>query len=87
MDHAIIIGGLDTVLLLLADLRLGLDHVPELDNIVLNLLNVGCFGNMVGARHLFNVHLEFAHIIPGDFRIYDLTLLGNLGVGGGRESN
>ena len=74
------------VLLLLADLGLGLDHVPELDNIVLNLLNVGCIGNMVGTRHhLFNVRLEFAHIIPVDFRIYNLTLLVYLGVGGGRE--
>ena len=74
------------VLLLLADLGLGLDHVPELDNIVLNLLNVGCIGNMVSARHhLFNVRLEFAHIIPVDFRIYDLTLLAYLDVGGGRE--
>ena len=39
MDHAVI-EGLDVVLLLLASLRLGFDNVPELDNIILNLLNV-----------------------------------------------
>ena len=39
MDHAII-EGLDVILLFLASLGLGFDNVPELDNVILNLLNV-----------------------------------------------
>ena len=39
MDHTII-EGLDAVLLLLDNLRLGFDNIPELDDIILNLLNV-----------------------------------------------
>ena len=39
MDHAVI-EGLDVILLLLASLGLGFDNVPELDDIILNLLNV-----------------------------------------------
>ena len=39
LDHAII-EGLDVVLLLLTNLRLGFDNVPELDDVILNLLNV-----------------------------------------------
>jgi hypothetical protein len=39
------------------------DIVPELDGIVLNLLNLDWTGNLVG-DHLFNVHLELAHILP-----------------------
>ena len=39
MDHAII-EGLDAVLLLLNNLGLGFDNIPELDNVILNLLNV-----------------------------------------------
>jgi hypothetical protein len=79
--------GLDAVLLFLTNLGLGLDNVPELDDIVLNLLDVDGTGNLVGARHLFNVSLELAHILPVAFRTYDLTLLGDFGVRGGRESN
>ena len=39
MDHAVI-EGLDAILLLLASLGLGFDNVPELDDVILNLLNV-----------------------------------------------
>ena len=39
IDHTII-EGLDAVLLLLASLGLGFNNVPELDNVILNLLNV-----------------------------------------------
>ena len=38
-DHTVI-EGLDVILLLLASLGLGFDNVPELDDIILNLLNV-----------------------------------------------
>jgi hypothetical protein len=79
--------GRDAVLLFLTNLRLVLDNVPELDDIILNLLDVDGTRNLVGTRHLFNVRLELAHILPVDFRIYDLTLLGDFGVGRGRESN
>ncbi len=39
MDHTVI-EGLDVVLLLLNNLGLGFDNVPELDDVILNLLNV-----------------------------------------------
>ena len=39
LDHTII-EGLDVVLLLLTNLRLGFDNIPELDDVILNLLNV-----------------------------------------------
>jgi hypothetical protein len=35
----------------------GLDSVPELDDAILNVLNIDRTGNMVNARHLFNVGL------------------------------
>jgi hypothetical protein len=38
-DHTVI-ESLDAVLLLLADLGLGFDNVPELDDVILNLLNI-----------------------------------------------
>jgi hypothetical protein len=53
--------------LLLANLGLGFDNVPELDDVILNLLN--------------------PNILPADFRVFDLTLLGNFGVRCGRESH
>jgi hypothetical protein len=39
-DHTVI-ESLDAVLLFLIDLGLGFDNVPELDDVILNLLNVG----------------------------------------------
>jgi hypothetical protein len=38
-DHTVI-ESLDTVLLFLADLGVGFDNVPELDDVILNPLNV-----------------------------------------------
>ena len=52
MEHPII-ESLDVVLLLLTNLRLGFDNVPELDNVILNLLNVDWTRNLVGTHHLF----------------------------------
>ena len=86
MDHTVI-ESLDTVLLFLTDLRLGFNNVPELDGIILNLLNVDRTGNLVGACHLLNVCLKLVHILLIDFRINDLTLLGDFSVRRGRESN
>ncbi len=48
MDHAII-EGLDAALLLLNNLGLGFDNIPELDNVILNLLNVDWTRNLVSA--------------------------------------
>ena len=53
MEHPII-ESLDMVLLLLTNLRLGFDNVPELDNVILNLLNVDWTRNLVGTHHLSN---------------------------------
>jgi hypothetical protein len=83
-DHAII-ESFDTILLFLTNLRLGFDDVPELDDIILGLLNVGRTGDMVGARHLFNIRLKLAHILLVDFGIDYLSLLIDFGVRCGRE--
>ena len=79
-----IIESFDAVLLFLANLGLGLDNVPELNVVILNLLNADRIGNVVGTRQLFNARLELAQILPVDFRINDLTLPGNFGVRRGK---
>ena len=81
-DHTII-ESLDAILLLLADLGLGFDNVPKLDDVILNLLNVDRTGYLVCTHHLFDVCLE----LPVDFKIDYLTLLGDFGVRCSGESD
>ena len=80
------IEGLDTVLLLLADLWLRLDNVPQLQNILLDLLDVGRGDDGVAAGHLLDVGLELPDILSHNFLVDDVALLGHLGVRRGRES-
>jgi hypothetical protein len=85
-DHAII-ESFHTILLFLTNLRLGFDDVPELNDIILDLLNVNQTRDMVGAHHLLNICLKLAHILPVDFGIDYLTLLIDFGVRCGRRSD
>lgn len=78
-----IVKGLIAVLLLVRDLGLGLDNVPELENVVLDPGNVDRAGYVVGTRHLLDVGLELAN----DFGIDDVALCADLVVRGGRESH
>ena len=86
MDHAII-ESFDTILLFLTNLRLGFDNILELDNITVDFLNVNRTGDMVGARHLLNIRLKLAYILPVDFGIDYLTLLIDFGMRCGKESD
>ena len=68
MDHTII-QSLDTILLFLADLGLGLDDILELDDIILDHLNVDRTGDIVHTHHLLDICFELVHILPIDLRI------------------
>ena len=83
-----IIKRFDAVLLLLADLGLGLNDTPEFRNIILDLLHVGGLGDdIVRARHLLDVRLELADVLTNDLGVDDLALSGDLGLGRGREGD
>ena len=85
-NHALV-KGLDSALLLLADLRLRLDDIPELQNVFLDLLDVGWRDNGVRTCHLFDVGLELPDVFTDDLLVDDVTFVRNLGVGSSRERN
>jgi hypothetical protein len=72
-DYAIV-EGLNTILLLLANLRLRFDDIPQLENIVLNLLDIDEAGSRAASSHLFDVSFEFPDVLSHDLRIYDVAL-------------
>ena len=83
-----VIEVLDLGLLLVGDLGLGLDDVPELKHVVLDLLHVGGLGDdIVRARHLLDVRLELADVLADDLGVDDLALGGDFGLGRGGESD
>ena len=75
-----LVESLDPALLLLADLWLRLDNVPQLQNILLDLLDVGWSHDGVGTGHLLNVGLELPDVLTNDLLVDDVALLRDLGV-------
>ena len=61
--------GFDAVLLLVADLGLVLDNVPELENAVLDLLDVGWWCDSVTTGHLLDVGLKL--VTKGESLVVD----------------
>ena len=83
-----VIEVLDLGLLLVGDLGLGLDDVPELKHVVLDLLHVGGLGDdIVRARHLLDVRLKLTDVLADDLGVDDLAFGGDLGLGRGGEGD
>jgi hypothetical protein len=78
---------LDTVLLVRANFGERFDNRPQLQNIVLDLLDVDGSGHGISASHLFNVSFELANVFSNDFRVFDFALFGDFGVRSGGESD
>lgn len=82
-----IVKGLDTILLLQANLGLGLDDVPKFKDIILDFLEGDAAGNRVTAGHFFDVRLQLADVLANNFGVNDVALGGDLSVRSGREGN
>jgi len=83
----VLIQSLDTILLVLVNLRERLHDSPEFKNIVLHLLSVDRSSSTIATRHLFDVRLEFAYILSDNFGINNITLCGDFGMGSGGKSH
>ena len=75
-----LIQSFDAVLLLLANLGLTLDDIPQLEHVLLNLLDVGGSRDSIAAGHLLNVGLELPDVLTNDLLVDDVALLRDLGV-------
>ena len=86
-SHHSFVKRLDTVLLFLTDPTLRLEDRPELQNIILDLLDdIEGSGNGIIAGHFLNVlSLWFTGILANDLRIYNIALCSDLCLGSSRE--
>ena len=75
-----LVQSLDAVLVLVADLGLALDDVPELEHVVLDLLNVRGRRNGVAAGHFLDVGLELTDVLADDLGVDDIAIVRDLGV-------
>lgn len=82
-----LIQSFDAVLLLLANLGLGLHDVPELEDVLLDLLHVRRRDNGIAAGHLLHISLELADVLAHNLLVHDVSLLRHLGMRSGRERN
>src|ERR1700691_1406609 len=80
-SHHSFVKRLNTVLLFLTDPRLRFDDRPELQNVILDLLNIEGSGNGITADHFH----EFTDILANSHRIYYIALCSELCLGSRRE--
>jgi hypothetical protein len=73
--------------LLLADLRLQLDDIPEFEHILLHLFNVYRSRQWATSSHLLDICLELVDAFTHDFRVDNITLYRYLSMRRGRKSD
>lgn len=69
----------DAVLLVLTDTGLRSDYSPQLQDVILHLLDVYS-GDGVSTGHLLDISFQLANILPDDFGVDNITFLRDFGM-------